>query len=286
MRYYFFQEWKANLRARPLITLLVVFLTAGGLLATVLLGGELKRARTWWADRFADSFIEVYLDPSVTDEEATALRDALAVDSRLRQVTYVSTTAARQEAEAYLGTLAFSVLPENPLPASLRLELALQARSPASVRQLTDSLAGIAGISEIVSPDRQLAAYARGAEIIADYTKIVIAGSLCWTVIWLFLGVFLVGRARVPSWRIWHYLGARSGWFRWPLIIEGAMVGLSCTLVAGLCIHVMLPGRWSGLDSFPGTSAGIFPWLALPVLLGALAGWLAYRIHRRHSMTF
>ncbi|MFC1475437.1 cell division protein FtsX, partial [Candidatus Zixiibacteriota bacterium] len=272
--------------ARPLVTLVVVALGAAGLIGTVLLRTELDRARTWWADRFEGSFIEVYLAPSVTDDEAMALGEQLETDFRLQRATYISAAAAQEEAETYLGALTFSVLAENPLPASIRLEIALESRSPEAVQQLTDSLAGIPGLTEIISPDRQITIYAQGASIIVDYTNMLIAGSLCWTAFSLFFGVFLIGRVRAPVWRIWRYLGARPGWFRWPLMAEGAILGFCCSVAGGLYLRLTVSGEWFATGLPLGLASGFLPWLAAPALIGALAGWLAYRVHRRHSMTF
>jgi cell division protein FtsX len=286
MRHYFFKEWKANLRARPLVTLVVVALGAAGLIGTVLLRAEIDRALTWWEDRFEGSFVEIYLDPSVTDDHAVTMSERLEADLRIGRATYISAAEAQREAETYLGMIAFSVLPENPLPASIHLEIAHEFRSPDEVGQLADSLSGIPEITEIVSPDRQIAIYAQGEGIIADYKNILTVGSLGWTAFSLFYGVFLIGRVRAPVWQIWRYLGARPGWFRWPLMVEGAVLGLCCSVAAGLYFRLAASAGWLAAELPHGPYSGSLPLLIAPVVIGAIAGWLAYRVHRRHGMVF
>lgn len=286
MRHYFFAEWKANLRARPLVTLVVVVLGAAGLIGTMLLRAELGHALAWWEDRFAGSFIEVYLDSSLTAETAANLSAQLESDYRIQRATHVSAADAQQEAEAYLGVIAFSVLPENPLPASVRLELDPGARTPEGVVQLTDSLAGISGITEIVSPDGQIAIYAQGGDSITGYGQMLTIASLGWTAFWLFCGVFLIGRIRAPTWQIWRYLGARPGWFRWPLMAEGAILGLCCSIAAGLGFQLAVSAAWLPVNSLGQPFSGFFLLLTVPAAIGAMAGWLAYRVHRRRGLTF
>jgi cell division transport system permease protein len=273
LRHYFFKEWKANLRARPLVTLLVVLLAAGGLAGAAALHSEFGRALGWWESHFAGPFIEVYLDDQLAQDVGFRFSEQLAADERVLTATYISAAEAQAEAEGYLGAMAFSVLPENPLPASIRLDLAPNAKSSAALRRLVDSLAVLPGVAEIVSADQQLAVYSQGRETLTTYARSVTIIAVVWTGLWLFWGVYLIARVRAPETRIWSCLGARPGWFRWPLISEGIALGLGTSLVAWL-IPV---GNDSPVSFMGGLSVGL---AAGPPMIGAVAGWLAYRVQR------
>lgn len=273
------------MRARPLITLLVVVLGAAGLIGAVALQAELSRALTWWDGHFEGAFVEIYLDDAMTEDAGMELREHLAADNRVLSATYISAADAQAEAEGYLGPMAFSVLPENPLPASLRLEITPESKSGPVVRQLVDSLAAVPGIAEIVSADQQLALYSQGRETITTYSRSLIMVAALWIGVWLFCGIYLIARVRAPETRIWSYLGARPGWFRWPVIVEGVVLGLGTSLVAGVVL------TWGNSPiPFDGAPADVLP-MGLPVLLvvpalsGAIAGWLAYRVQRMRAVS-
>jgi len=278
MRHYFLKEWKANLRARPLVTLVIVVLGAAGLVISTVMQTEFGLASSWWEDRFAGPFAEIYFDASVDEDEGLRLCGQLRADKRILNAAYISTEDAQAEAESYLGALAFSVLPENPLPSSARLEITPEFRSGTAVQRLVDSLAMVPGIAEIVTADQQLALYAQGRETIARYSQLAAVAAPVWTGLWLFCGVYLVARVRAPEARIWHYLGVRPGWFRWPLMFEGALLGLASSIAAGF---VLISS--GNTESSMADSAFTF---VIPVAVGIIAGWLAYRVQRHKAFSF
>jgi len=143
-----------NMRARPLITLVVVVMCAAGLAGSGALRGELGRALDWWESRFTEPLFEVYLDNSLTEEQAQALRARIAALEQIQRIDFITAAEAKQEAERYLGAIAFSILPENPLPASFRVTIVPDYRNPYHIRRLTDSLITIGGVTDIISADK------------------------------------------------------------------------------------------------------------------------------------
>ena len=279
-RYFLFKEWIANLRARPLVTILAVFFAAGGLAGSAALHTGLKDASRWWENRFAEPHIEVFLQAQVTEDTAQTLAARLAILPQIEQARYVSKEDARREAEAYLGPLAFSVLPENPLVPSIRLVLKPGVRSQYETRRLVDSFIGLPGVSEVVSADEQLAVYVRGCRIIDQYRTALVATSILWTISWLFCGVFLILRVRADHTKVWQYLGMPPGRLRWPSIAEGLTLG-ACSAVLGLLlIRLAVQPTWVGVSAGLG-STEYSAVLGIPPVAGALAGWLAFRVHRR-----
>lgn len=280
---YFFKEWKSSLRARPLTTLVVVILAAAGLAGSTAIRAQLSRALTWWEGRFDEPVLEAYLKAPVTDEAAIALADQLDALQQVERVEFVSADEAQREAEAYLGTVAFAILPENPLPASVRLTVAPEYRTPYHMRYLADSLINVPGIIEVISADEQVEIYSRGRQIIIDYSVALQIASLGWAVFWLFVGIFLVLRIRSPEWMVWRYLGARPGWFRWPPMAEGLTLGVLVTALAWVSAGLLTPVGQIDIAPVNWRRVELFFFFAAPAFAGCLAGWLAYRVQRRRA---
>jgi len=282
---FFIKQSIGNMRARPIITLVVVLLCAAGLAGSGALRGELDRALDWWESRFTEPLFEVYLDHSLTEEQAQALGVRIAELEQVQRVDFISAAEAQREAEHYLGAIAFSILPENPLPASLRLAIAPDYRNPLNIRLLTDTVITIDGINEIISADQQIAIYARGRQVITDYSTALSIASVGWTVFWLFIGVFLMLRTRATEAKVWRYLGARPGWLRWPPMTEGFILGLCAAGLGWVLSHVISQYIHPTVDM--DTPAGLATgseFVALLIILpivGSLAGWLAYRMLRK-----
>jgi|GEM_PF-3421074 len=286
MRYYFFREWRANLRARPLVTIVVVLLAATGVAGTTILRFELSRALTWWENRFEQPLFEIYLDAAVAEDSAVALSAQLSALDQVQQAEYISATQAQREAEEYLGAIVFSILPQNPLPASVRLVIAPEFRTPHHVQKLTDSLAETPGITEVVSADRQVAIYSAGKGIITSYSTVLLAAALGWTIFWLFTGVFLIVRLRSPRWKVYQHLGAQPGWFRWPSMAEGFALGVCSSVAALLFTRLAVKAGWLP-GGLPGQSGSeLLAVLLVPAVIGCLAGWLAYRVQRHRGAIF
>lgn len=280
MRYYLFSEWNANLRARPFVTVTVLVLAAAGLAGSAALQAGLSGACRWWEQRFTEPQVEVYLKPETSESSVLALTAQLQALPQVQAVTYVTAEQARQEAEAYLGALAFSVLPQNPLPASIRLVTKPEYRTSDDARRLSDALIGFPGVAEIVMADELLALYADGRRILGQYARLLSLTTILWTTGWLFCGIFLVLRVRSAQGKTWQYLGVSPAWLRWPPIAEGLTLGVCCAILGQLAllyvVRTLLPQAGPTLRN-----TEIVLYIAAPPVAGCLAGWLAYRIQRR-----
>jgi len=115
----------------------------------------------------------------------------------------------------------------------------------------------------------------------------LLIASVGWTVFWLFIGIFLMLRTQATEAKVWRYLGARAGWLRWPSMAEGFILGLAAAGLGWMLsftisrfihptVEIDVP---AGLAAEPGFAALL---IILPIA-GGLAGWLAYRMHRRRG---
>ena len=281
-RYLLFKEWKANLRARPVLTVLVILVASGGIAGAAVLHLGLEQGLRWWENRFREPQFEVFLERTVEEDRAASLAGQLGFLRQIQTARYISPEQARREAEEYLGPLAFSVLPENPLPPSIRVTLKPAFRTSDDTRRLVDSLMTVPGVTEVVSAGEQLTLYAAGRRVLTGYRRALMATSLLWMVGWLFLGTFMVLRVRSNHARIWQYLGASPGWLRWPPIAEGFTLGCCTAFIGGFLACPAAASLLGQMEKAPGVGefAGV---LVVPPLAGALAGWLAYRVHRRRA---
>ncbi len=280
MRRFFFKEWRANLRARPLLTFLIVLVAGAGLASVSAIRAELTGAQQWWNDRFALPLMEIYLDNSFPGDSITAFTESLEALPQIQSVEFVSAAEAQADAEEYLGAIAFSVLPANPLPSSIRLTFAPEFRTPEEAQHLADSLVMRSGVTDIMAAHGQMAVYVRGRDVITGYANLLLTAALGWLIFWLFIGLHVIMRVRSPHWRIWTYLGARPGWFRWPPMAEGLVLGLLSSVCAWLIGRFLIEAEWASLTKLVVNHRELIAFWTIPAIIGAASGWLAYRVNR------
>jgi len=280
MRRFFFQEVRAGLRNRPFFTLLIILASGVGLGAVTALQAELSGATKWWEDRFAQPLFEIYLSEEATEDDGLLLRDQLASQPSISQVAYISPAEAQAEVEAYLGSIAFSVLPENPLPASIRMVIAPAHQTSDYANHLSDSLITIPGVSEILAAQEQIQVFEHGRNVIQRATDFLFIGTQIWVGFWLFIGMFMILRRSGSQMNFWHYLGTPPGWFRWPALAAGCVLGVSTVFVGWIATQFFVAAEWARISAFQISMMNIMIQFVGPIVMGILAGWLAYRVTR------
>ncbi len=269
-------------RSRYLIAALLVLVITAGLVTTDLLLKRITTGSDWWAERFADSYIEVYLTSETPVDDTQALRSALGNDSRIATAVFVSADDARREAEQYLGSIVFSRLPDNPLPSSIRLYLDRSARSLETIEQLTDSLAVLPVVSEITYPREHLELYTQGKTLLADYQLMVNTAALGWVGLVVFIGMLLLRRSQLVHNDIWWYLGVGPGILRGFALLEGFVLAAVSAVAARLVMALV--SDTPALISIANIRAG---WITLPLaagLIGGIAGWLGQQL-KQHTLS-
>ncbi len=277
---YLLREMLAAFRARPLVTVLLVLMIAAGLVGTELLLSRIAAGENWWAERFADSYLEVYLAPETTEDEGYALRDALRRDSRISEAIYVTAEDARREAEQYLGSIVFTRLSENPLPPSIRLYPQRDARKAVPIELLADSLALLPAVTEMTYPREHIELYDRGQTLLTDYRLMVTIAALGWIGLVMFVGMLLLRRAHTVRYDIWWYLGVGPGVFRRFALVEGFLLAV---IGVGLAMMVILNLGETDIPSLIALIGVPNGWVLLPLaagIVGGIAGWLGQRVRR------
>ncbi|HXU45827.1 MAG TPA: permease-like cell division protein FtsX [Thermoanaerobaculia bacterium] len=276
---YFFREAAVNLARGWKVSLLAVFTIAvslflGGvfLLASRNLSGSVAR----WQ---REARVAVYLTPQTTGAELAALAKLAAAEPWVRAVHPVTPGQAQVRFRQVFPSLADLVSSgsEEPLPASLELELREEARDGRDLSAALDAWRHRPGVT-LVDDDREwlaqvqaIVAVLRGVGLMLG---LVLLGAAVFTIASVIrLTAFLHGEEI----SILRLVGATEFFIRGPFYAEGLLQGLLGGLIAGGALF----GVWWGVHEraagalVPSLLAAEFlgaEQMAWLVLLGALAG--------------
>ncbi|MCR9097599.1 MAG: permease-like cell division protein FtsX [bacterium] len=267
------------------LTIAVVLVLVGS--ASLLVGNM-----TGILDDFgAELQLTAYLDPDLPESELTPLAERVAAAPGVAAVELVTKDEALERFERIAGGGALlEGLEENPLPASLEIELRPDARTAASLATLRESLDGLPGIDEL----------AHGEEWIEGYTRAValIRGGAWGIGLVLGLAALLIVAntirlafyARRDELDILALVGASRTFVRVPFLLEGTLQGMLGGVVALVVVfgayELLLPQLRYGLELLVGRAElSFFTWsealslvasgagLGLLGAMTALAGW-------------
>ncbi len=239
----------------------------------------------------AELQLTAYLDGDLPEAELPALADRVADAPGVASVVLVTKQEALERFERIAGGGALlEGLEENPLPASLEIELLPEARTAEALATLRAALDGLPGVAEL----------AHGEEWIEGYTRAVaLIRGAAWG-IGLVLGlaallivantIRLAFYARRDELDILALVGASRTFVRVPFLLEGTLQGMFGGLVALLIVfagyELLLPQLRYGLELLVGRAElSFFSWsealslvasgagLGLLGAMTALAGW-------------
>ena len=172
----------------------------------------------------------VYIDDSLTQEQARALQPVLAQVDNVSQLTFVTKEAANEAFKAKHGDAAavFNDLPDDALRDRYRVHIAdieLMAQTKAALEQ-------VEGVG-----------YVNAATEIADgfvmVRNIATAVALVLIGILMVISLFIIANTiklatfyRREEIAIMKMCGATDGFIEWPFVVEGMLLGLSGALIA------------------------------------------------------
>jgi len=280
-------SWRRDLRlTAPALGSIAMLLVLAGVLALVGLG--IANVATREAGQA--SIVRVYLTPTATTAQITALEDRLRADPRVRSVRYLSADEALKEAQSHPGLDSLANLSgSNPFPASLDVD----------VIKVTD----VGGVAAFAKGDPAVDPVYPTSYDPDTYSRLrqiaVVAGGIGIGLLVIFLGVAYVvianamrgvAAARKEEVTITRLLGARGWMVRGPFVVEGMMIGALAGALAGAAAAAMwliatrfaaatyaqvLPGV--GADSVRYVIAAV---IASGIILGALTATLGFRRYR------
>jgi cell division transport system permease protein len=213
---------------------------------------------------YVESKVEVVADlqDSVPSSQLSQLQTALEGMLQVREVEYVSKEEAlrryREQREAQ-GQEDFTLyLPENPLPASLEIQL----RRPEDYRTVADFLTTASIVDKVQNiqdtTDRliQLSTFLRTFGVVL----LGVIGAIVLFIIINTIRLAVLNRAEEIE--VMRLVGASDAFIRWPFVFEGALVGL---LGAAITMGVLI-GASEPLSRF---MVGFFS--ILPINVGSIS---------------
>ncbi|MGM0634344.1 MAG: permease-like cell division protein FtsX [Pseudomonadota bacterium] len=276
-------------RLGSLMTLSVIGIAL--LLPALLLTGV--NALSAMGDGLQDSArITLYLRDDVTDEEQQSLRDSLAGDARINEVLYISPEEAAREFARYSGFAdVISVLPRNPLPATIELLPAVS--EPEAVERLAREMADRPQVADMqVDLD--------WVQRLATLMELGRRLSLALATIIAVAVVFIVGntiRLAIESRRdeimVVKLIGGTDAFVARPFLYTGALYGLGGGLLGALLLWLLyrliepplqqLSAQY-GDGSLSATTTTPVPLVLIGLLaISTVLGWLGAQLSvRRH----
>lgn len=177
--------------------------------------------------------IEVYLLDETTLEDANTITRSLLSMDEVANVTYVSKEEALEHFKERWGEKAYLLdgLAENPLPNSLRVELA----SLEDGQLMYEACRNLIGVEDVRYYHEEVKKILAITDIIQNGALIIILFLIIVSVIVVSNTVKLTVMARQREIMIMKYVGATNWFIRGPLLAEGMMIGsISAGIALGL----------------------------------------------------
>jgi cell division transport system permease protein len=213
-------------------------------------------------------------------KDSTSQQDAIALETTLQKMPQVAKVQFVSKAQAYQDFLArhpgeadiINSLPNNPLPASIQINLA----DPTDYVDVATYLNSQPGVDHVMNI-RQTVDQLNTVISVLQTGGTVLLGIVGLIVLFIVVNTIrLAVVARADEIEIMQLVGASDAFIRWPFIFEGAMVGLFGAAIT-IALLVMSQGPISSFlaDYFKvlpvEASATVGPTIAL-IVLGAGVG--------------
>jgi cell division transport system permease protein len=275
---YFARTAARGLRGSPVTTAVAVATISVSL---VLVGAFqlLLRNMQELLDDFGDDLqVTAYLEDGLGPAEQRELAELLLTVEGVADVRAVSKAEALERFRAGVGSGAALLegLDENPLPASLEIELVPERRSPEGMRIVVESIDGLPGISDLASGQDWVAGYLRAIAVVRatgiGMGLIVALATLLIVTNTIRLAVF----ARRDELEILWLVGGSRSFMNTPFLVEGVIQGavggvLAVTLLYAT-FRLLLPGLEFGLELVLGGAPRFFTATEALALVAAGAG--------------
>ncbi len=201
----------------------------------------------------AELQVTAYLEEGLSESDQVALVERVEAAPGVSRVHLVTKAAALERFERIAGGAELLVgLEENPLPASLEIELRQDARTADSMGILRESLDGLPGIDELAHGEEWIEGYARAVSLIRSGAWGI--GTVLGLAALLIVAntIRLAFYARRDELDILGLVGASRTFVRVPFLLEGALQGFLGGLVALILIYgayeLLLPQIRYGLE--------------------------------------
>jgi cell division transport system permease protein len=261
--YYFVRSAIAGLRGSPLPTGVSILTIA---VATIPLGGLWVVTGNMRAllDQFGSELqLTAFLEPKIGSDAGRSLAAKASAIPGVERVEFVSQELALERFRTRLGGSALvDALETNPLPASLMVALAEEARSPERVAAVSEALHQIPGVEDVAGGETWIEGYGRALRLVRS------AGIGLGTVLALATLLIVANTIRLAVYarrdelEILALVGASRSYVRVPFLLEGLVQGaigglIGVALLFGI-FHVAVPQLRDALELFLGWAEPAF----------------------------
>ena len=214
--------------------------------------------------------VEIYLKDGAPARQIAALKETVGAMPEVQDVRYVDKEMAASEFRSAFGEDLLEAVPQNPLPASLRVRLTEAHRTSDGAGRVARVAQGAPIVEEVAYGETWVRKLDR---LILIFFAIDLVVGIAITSATLFVvanTVKLTVLARRESIEIMRLVGATDAFIRRPFFLEGLLQGLSGGLLAGIGVYVL---HRIALFYLPHIVLvhGLYPALSL-IVLGALLG--------------
>ncbi|MFO7889816.1 MAG: ABC transporter permease [bacterium] len=248
-----------------LISITISLTILGGYLV---LTYNLKRGVELFKERLG---VEIFIDNSLSTTEIERLKNSISDLEEVNNAVFISKEQAMEAFKAEFDQDIVNIIGENPLPPSIRIELAKAYRTPGKVEKLETKILSFSGVEDVTY-------HGKIFKIVNQYSHIGMLIFIALFLIILFASVLLItntlrltilSQKRLIS--IMQLVGATKGFIRRPYLIQGLFHGFTAGLIA--CAVILLIVQLTNI--FYNNILIITPWILLiPLISGLLLGFL------------
>lgn len=275
---YFGRAAARGLRGSP-VTTLVAVATIGVSLVLVGAFQLLVRNMEELLDEFGDDLqVTAYLEEGLTPATRSDLEALILTVEGVGGVRMVSKAEAlaRFRAGVGAGAALLEGLEDNPLPASLEIDLVEQWRSPEGLEMVAESIHGLSGIADLASGQDWVVGYLRAIAVVrgVGIGLGIILGVATLLIVTNTIRLAVLSR-RDELDILWLVGGSRA-FMNTPFLVEGFLQGTAGGILAVALLYAIfltiLPGFEFGLELILGAAPRFFTLSEAALLIAQGAG--------------
>lgn len=269
---YFARTTLRGLRGSPVTTAVAILTIAVTLVLVGAFDLLLHNMEDLLDDFGRDLHVTAYLEDGLTDAEVSRLAAVLLTVEGVESVRPVSKDEALARFKDGMGADLLDGLEENPLPASIEIQLVPEQRTPAGMRIVGESIRGLPGIDDLGSGQDWVEGYLRALAVVrgigVGLSFILALAALLIVTNTIRLAVF----ARRDELDILRLVGASRAFTNTPFVAEGIAQGAAGGALAVLLLYgifrLVLPGLEFGFEVVLGSAPRFFHASEVAVLIG------------------
>jgi cell division transport system permease protein len=269
---YFARTTWRGLRGSPVTTAVAILTISVSLVLVGAFNLLLRNMEDLLDDFGRDLHVTAYLEDGLADAEAEHLAAVLLTVEGVESVRPVSKDEALERFKSGMGADLLDGLDENPLPASIEIQLLPEQRTPVGMRIVVESIRGLPGIGDLGSGQDWVEGYLRALAVVrgigVGLSFILAFAALLIVTNTIRLAVF----ARRDELDILRLVGASRAFTNTPFVVEGIAQGAAGGTLAVLLLfgifHLVLPGLEFGFEVVLGSAPRFFHASEVLMLVG------------------